>query len=148
MAMAAGLSTFGQAVRFIALMETTGILQHNIVPLLRHKDTRFGLAGISARLTSEGNALGDGGQYDRAKEFFELALALNPRNAPAMLSMTIVEVHRGDCRAAASWAEKLQRLRPSEAPEDVVEEALRDLEVKGSLAELRTEAAGWVARCQ
>lgn len=111
------------ASSFALLCEESGILENNILTLSQH-EPKFALFTIAVTLTSYANTMGEQGELEKAKEGLEFALILEPNYVPSWLSMAIVSVNLGDCKTAASLADKCISFEPDPNSEHFWEQGM------------------------
>ena len=111
------------ASNFAFLCEESGILENNIRSISKFSP-EFAVGAVASILTSYGNAMGEQGEFIKAKEGLEYALVWNPSHVPAWLSMAIVSVNLGDCTSAVDWADKSLNFQPDPYSENSWERAM------------------------
>lgn len=110
-ALANNLQSVEKAKEFVALCESTSILDNNIAKFARGDDP-FALGMAATTLTSYANAMGQQEKFHEAKRALEFAILLRPRHIWAWASMALVTVNLNDCRTAVEWADKVLNFKP------------------------------------
>lgn len=73
---------------------------------------------LATFLTSAGDAMGDKGKAQVARDLFELAITIKPTHVPAWAGLALACQNLGDLKAARQWATKFLTWQPSDGPKD------------------------------
>lgn len=128
-AMALKLKSKKNVLSFVNLCENEGILQNNIVKLVKSADDdeNFFLGSVASSLTSYANAMGSKQKFIQAKEALNYALLLRPRLVGAWFSMAAVSYYLKDCKEAVFWADKVFTFKANPKSKDYFERGEADM---------------------